>query len=173
MSKATKKTGERRRNAASRRRQTFLLEVVRGGLVPADGYTRSQLRAKGYKVGDHLLSTLHKPRNPKFHRLAHRLGTLVAENIEEFSGMDAHAVLKRLQVEGNIACDEFPAFLDIMGQRIKIAHRMPRSLSFADMDEGEFRQTFTAMCNVIARDYWADCTADQIELMAAAMPEAA
>lgn len=152
--------------------ERLLLTVAKGALVPADGYTAKRLLERGYRVGDNLLAELRKPRHPGFHRLAHRLGMLVAENIDDFTGMDGHAVLKRLQIEANVACDEVPLFLDLLGQKVKIAHRIPRSLSFASMDEGEFRETIRALSNYIAVEYWPDLTAQQIEELAEAMPEA-
>ena len=153
--------------------ERLLLTVAKGALVPGDGYTTKRLAERGYRIGDILLADLRKPRNPGFHRLAHQLGTLVANNIPEFDGLDGHQALKRLQVEGNIACDELPVFLTLLGQKIKVNQRIPRSLSFASMDEGEFRETLQAMCRFIAAEYWPAMTAEQIEEMAEMMPEAA
>lgn len=152
--------------------ERLLLTVAKGALVPGDGYTQKRLKERGYRVGDILLADLRKPRSPGFHRLAHRLGQLVAENIEDFAGLDGHKALKRLQIEGNIACDELPVFLTIFDQRIKVNQRIPRSLSWASMDEGEFRETIRALSNYIAVEYWPDLTAQQIEELAEAMPEA-
>lgn len=153
--------------------ERLLLTVAKGALIPGDGYTQKRLKERGYRVGDILLADLRKPRSPGFHRLAHRLGQLVAENIEEFAGLDGHQALKRLQVEGNIACDELPVFLTLFDQKIKVNQRIPRSLSFASMDEGDFRETLQAMCRFIAAEYWPDLTPEQIEEMAEAMPAAA
>lgn len=153
--------------------EKLLLRVERGSLVPADGYTQKRLRERGYRIGDTVLAELKKPRSPGFHRLAHRLGQLVAENIEDFAGMDGHSVLKALQIEANVACDTVPAWLEIMGQRLRVNQRIPRSLSWASMDEGEFRETIRALSNYVAETYWPDLTAEQIERLAEAMPEAA
>jgi hypothetical protein len=148
---------------------TYLLRVEKGALVPDRG-TAMQLRAKGYRIGDELSATLRKARSPGFHRLAHQFGALVADNIDAFEGLDGHKVLKRLQIEGNVACDEVPLNFPGVGP---CTYRVPRSLSFDNMDEGEFREVFTAMCRYVAKTYWHSCTADQIEAMASAMPEAA
>jgi hypothetical protein len=153
--------------------ERLLLEVAKGALVPGDVYTASRLRARGYRVGDVLLADLRKPRSPGFHRLAHRLGELVAENVEEFAGLNAHQALKRLQVEGNIECDELPVFLSLLGQKIKVNQRIPRSLSFASMDEGRFRETVQAFCRFIAAEYWPSLTPEAIEAMVDVMPESA
>ena len=155
----------------ARKPESHLLKVEQGALVPADEFTRRRLREKGYHKGDILLAILKKPRNPGFWRLAHRLGQAVADNVEEFAGLDAHHALKRLQVEGNIACDELPVFITLFDQKIKVNQRIPRSLSFASMDEGEFREVMQAFCRFIAAEYWPSLTPAQIELMAETMPE--
>ena len=150
--------------------QRLLLTVAKGALVPGDGYTQKRLKERGYRVGDILLADLRKPRHPGFHRLAHRLGQLVAENIEAFEGLDGHAALKRIQIEAGIGCDEIPLRLPVIGQ---ITYRVPRSLSYASMDQAEFEKTIRGMSEYIAREYWPDLTPEQIEQMAEAMPEAA
>ena len=154
----------------SKKPETFLLAVTKGALVPADGLTQERLRAKGYHSGDVLTATLRKPRNPGFHRKAHAFGDLVAQNIERFSGMNCHHVLKLVQYEGDIACERLMVNLKGFGM---VEVRVPRSLSFDSMDDGEFTEVFKAMCRHVSDNYWTDCTADQIEQMVECMPEAA
>jgi hypothetical protein len=154
----------------SKKPETFLLTVTKGALVPADGFTTERLRAKGYRSGDVLTATLRKPRNPPFHRLAHAFGALVSQNIERFSGANAHQVLKLVQYEADIACDRMMVNLKDFGM---VEVRQPRSLSFESMDDGEFTEVFKAMCKHVSEIYWHDCTPDEIAVMAEAMPEAA
>lgn len=193
------------RKAATKKPERLLFRVAEYGgncvLLPNDGYTAKRLRERAYRVGDILLADLRKPRHPGFHRLAHRLGTLVANNIEEFAGLDGHAVLKRLQVEGNIECEQVQvstrtvwaqvsaAILAIPGMAsiepaLRVVGSMlptkalvvtlhPRSLSYASMDEAEFKSVIRRICNYIAEAYWPSCTPEEIEDMAEAMPEAA
>ncbi|MDE2468113.1 MAG: hypothetical protein KGL35_05075, partial [Bradyrhizobium sp.] len=73
--------------------------------VAADTHAFRELTAK-HKAGELVFAEFTKPRNPRFHRLAHSLGALIADNIEAFAGVDSHAVLKRLQIEANVGCDE-------------------------------------------------------------------
>lgn len=152
------------------KQEKFLLRVQKGALIPADEYTRNRMREKGYSVDDVLSATLSKPRNVKFHRLAHAFGQLVADNIEAFEGLDGHQVLKRIQIEGNIGCDEIALNFPGVGP---CTYRVPKSLSFASMDDGEFREVYDAMCRYIAKHYWTDLSADQIAEMVECMPEAA
>ena len=148
----------------------YMMRVQKGALVPADRFTEQQLRAKGFHVGDIVSITVGKARNPRFHRLAHQLGALLVENLEQFEGLDAHRALKRLQVEANIACDEMAIYVPGVG---KCQHLTPRSLSFDSMDESEFRAVFAALCRHVARTYWPNLTPEKVEEMAELMPEAA
>lgn len=154
----------------SKPKESFLLAVSKGALVPADNYTAERLRAKGYRMGDVLRATLAKPRNPRFHRLAHAFGKLCAENIERFEGMDAHKVLKTIQYEADIACERMTVKLPGLGM---VEVRQTESLSFESMDEGRFREVYMAMCNHVSRAYWPGLTAEQVAEMAETMPEAA
>jgi len=172
--------------------EKIFFEVIRGGLVPADKYAESQLRDKKFKIGDIVGAVIRKLRNPKFNRLVHKLGLLCAQNIEEFSGMDGHAVIKRLQLEGNICCDEIAIkihgfefqvwkyvrpvvepILALIGFRINddgfMIARIPRSLSFESLDEAEFHDAAKQICRWIADKYWCDLSAEKIEEMAQLM----
>ena len=136
-----------------------------GCLVAATPSDSDALRAKRLAHGERVFAVIKKPRNPGFHRLAHAIGKLVAENIEAFDGMDAHRALKRLQIESGAACEE----IRIDGGFVC---RIPMSLAYDSLDEGEFREAMDAICKWIAKRYWPDCTPEQIEAMADAMVEA-
>lgn len=151
------------------RPEKFMMRVIRGGLQPADEYTRARLREKGYSVGDIVAARITKPRNPGFHRLAHQLGAMIAHNVESFTGLDAHAVLKRLQIEGNIACDEMAIIFPGIGPT---TYRQAKSLSFESMDEGEFHDVYRAMCRHVAATYWPSLDEDQVAEMAELFPGA-
>ena len=165
-----------------------------GAIVPADPYAASQMRERGFHTGDLLSCDFKKPRNPKFNRLVHRIGQLVAHHIEAFRGMDAHAAIKRLQWEGNIACEEvgvslalawrqfsrallalpntagIEAALKVIGallpSNVMLMMRTPRSLANAVMDEGEYQQVARALCRYTEESYWPSVSAAQIEAMA-------
>lgn len=140
-----------------------MMRVVKGGFSPADAYTAGLLRERRYKVGDIISIEASKPRNPGFHRLAHRIGSLCAANIDEFSGMGAHEVLKRIQLEARIGCDEVGYKLPGFGF---VTQFIPRSLSFESMSDEEFRKLVRAFCTHIAKEYWHSLSPDQVEEMA-------
>ncbi len=148
---------------AKRRRERIMMRVVKGGLAPADDYSTEALRARKYKVGDIVSAEVSKPRSPGFHRLAHRIGSLCAANIDAFTGMGAHEVLKRMQLEARIGCDEVGYKLPGYGY---VTQFVPRSLSFESMSEDEFRPIVKAFCDHIAREYWPSLTPEKIEEMA-------
>ena len=152
----------------NKRPERFLLRVVKGGFQPADGYTESRLREKGYRVNDVLLAALVKPRNPKFHRMMHVFGKMVADNIDEFSGMDAHSVIKRIQYEANVECDHIGVKVPNIGF---VEVRQPRSLSFASMDEGDCKETYRGLARYVAMEYWPDLSEARIAEMSEVMPD--
>ena len=137
--------------------------------VAADTHAFRELTAK-HKAGELVFAEFTKPRNPRFHRFAHSLGALIADNIEAFAGVDSHAVLKRLQIEANVGCDEIALNFPGVGP---CSYRVPRSLSYESMDESEFHGVIAAMCDYVSRKYWPGLTAAQIESMADAWVEAA
>jgi hypothetical protein len=144
--------------------------VVRaGGFDVVDPLARERLRERAYRAGDHVMLEIHKARNPKFNGFAHKFGEMLAQNIDAFSGMNSHAVLKRLQLEANVGCDEM-ALLGEFGQYL---HRIPRSLSFESMDEGEFNEVIGGMARHVVKRYWPGLTAEQVQRMAELVPNAA
>ncbi|SDY38179.1 hypothetical protein [Nitrosomonas sp. Nm58] len=150
-------------------KEKLMFKVTKGALVPADSYTSERLRVRRYRIGDLVAVIISKIRSPGFNRLAHRIGQLVVANIDDFHGMDAHDALKKIQLEGNIACDEM--MVDFGEGEVK--YRIPRSLSFESMEEGEFRQVAVKFCEYIANRYWPDLDPEQIEHMAQSFVEAA
>lgn len=137
--------------------------------VAADTHAFRELTAK-HKPGEMVFAEFTKPRNPGFHRLAHSLGALIADNIEAFTGLDPHAVLKRLQIEGNVGCDEIALNFPGVGP---CSYRVPRSMAYESMDESEFHGVIADMCEYVSRKYWTGLSAAQIEAMADAWVDAA
>ena len=148
------------------KREKIYLRVVKGSLVPADPVQAAKLRDRRYHMNDLVLADITKPRNPKFNKLVHQLGQLVVQNIDAFSCLDAHKAIKRLQIEGRIACDEIGVMVANFGMVIQF---IPRSLSFESMDESEYQEAAKGICRTIAERYWKDCSPEEIERMAECM----
>ena len=145
----------------------YALRVIKGGFAPADNYTAEQLRPN-VKIGDVVFAEIKHPRNYKFWRLAHQLGTLIKQNIEQFKHLNAHDVLKRIQLEGDIACDII--ILNMPGIGL-VKHRVAKSLAFDKMEEPEFKKVYGSFCKYIAENYWPDMEPEQIERMVEVMPD--
>lgn len=144
-------------------RERIMFRVERGALVPASELAVQALRKKGLKIGDHVSVDIRQSRNPGFHRLAHVLGEMLIENLETFAGLDAHAVLKRLQWESGIGCDEMAVSVPNLGM---VTVRTPQSLSFDTMDQGDFYAVYTGLCNHVRRTYWPALPEGEVERMA-------
>jgi hypothetical protein len=143
--------------------EVLMMRVIKGGLEPADEYTRFRLRERKYNLNDLVSITIKKLNNPKFNRLVHYIGVLCTENIDEFQGMDAHQVLKRLQIEGNIHCDAIGVAIPGIGIT---EYRYPLSLSFEDLDDGGRHEVALKFCRLISSRYWPNLTPEAIETMA-------
>lgn len=139
-----------------------------GALVPRGGVDRRIMREREYRNGDYLRAALSKPRNVKIHRMVHALGGLIADHIEDFTGMDSHAVIKRLQRESGIMCEEQE--IDIPGIG-KLVVKVAMSLAFDEMDESEFRTLWRGICDHTIKKYWPDMTEDGIDSMIDLMPQ--
>src|SRR5690554_1107907 len=156
------------------------LKAVKGGFVPADKASLKALSGAGIKVGATVLATLDAPHNPGFHRLAYKFAQVCRHNIDDFSGMSEHEVLKQLQLKTKMGCDavQVPlsdvwnhvseALVSVLGPQADVisdavrpylADTMvtgyrPRSLKFGEMSQNEFRLVFSAFCRHVSEEYW-------------------
>jgi hypothetical protein len=138
------------------------LRVVKGALVPADKSAHEQLRSRKFSTGDILSADLTKPRNPRFNRLVHNIGNLCMMNIPDFEGMGAHEIIKKIQLDGCIACEQKIIELPKIGRCMVTT---PKSLAFDVMDEGEFQLVSSAIFSYISRVYWPQLTPEGLEAL--------
>ena len=131
-----------------------------GALVPRYQCDLKEMRARKYCVGTELRVELKKPRNPKFHRLAHALGQLAVDHIEGFESLSAHDALKRLQRECGVQCESQELDLGPLG---KVPVSVPRSIAFDELDEGEFGELFAGVVLHIRKGYWPSLSEEAIE----------
>ena len=142
-----------------------------GCLVPAGPTDREVLRRKRLKVGARIRTTVSRERSYSQHKYAHKLGQFVEANVEGFEGQDPHEILKRLQVEAGAYCDHEQ--LQIPGYGGCLVRKVPRSLAFDEMEEGEFMQFVRLICNHIAATYLPGMSEAQVAEAIELMPEAA
>lgn len=162
-----------------------------GSLIPASNYARSLLQLRNYKDGQVVRADITKLVNPKFNRLVHKIGQLCIDHIDDFEGYsDAHAVVKRLQIECGAWCEEIgislgkfhymvgsvlqrPAFTKflrlcgiVVGDDGLLIMRVPKSLSFSEIDQENYVLAARQICRHISEVYWPTCTPEQVEAMA-------
>lgn len=140
-----------------------------GALVPRYACDLRAMRERKYVVGAELRAELKRPRNPAFHRLVHALGGMAVDQIDGFGDLDAHAAVKRLQREAGVACEEMMIDLGPLGQ---VPVKVPRSIAFDEMDDGEFSELFRGICRHIAATYWPGMSEDEIAQQAELMADA-
>ena len=149
--------------------EIIAMKVGRGTLTPLDPDAGNQLRSMGLGIGQTIYINVQDKRSAAMNRYLHAIAGICSDNISDFEGMDAHDVIKRVQVEGDICCKIIMARL-IPGMP-EIPIRMPQSINFKDMPEGKFRKLVDSFCDHIAQKYWPDLDAETIEKMAGAMPD--
>ncbi len=107
-----------------------------GALVPDHPIDRRSMRERKFNTGKQLRATLRQDRNPGFWRKAHVLGGWLADNVEDFSGLDMHAAIKKLQEKSGIGVEIEEFQVPEIG--LKGTRTVAASLNFSDMDEGDF-----------------------------------
>jgi hypothetical protein len=119
------------------------------------------MRERNFRNGDLVKMTVTKATDPHANRTLHALGKMCAENLDAFAGMEAHAVLKRLQVESGVHCE--PISVRIQGSDELAIANIPLSLSFDDTDDFEFRACAHGLAKYLVQRYWPQVSESWIE----------
>lgn len=136
-------------------------------LVPVSDLDRHLLKQRRVAIGKEYRVGVEQARNSKFHRLVHALGRLVSENVDAFAGLNCHAVIKRLQREAGVFCEEQEIEIPNLG---KLVVKVAQSIAFDCMDEADFKELYTAICRHVAATYWPGLDEQAVEAMAGLMP---
>lgn len=120
-------------------------------ILAAHPIDRKLMHERGYRRGDELRLEIKKPRNVKFHRLAHAVGALLVDNVEAFRHLGSHDALKQVQREAGVCCEAME--LDLGPVLGKVPVQVPRSIAFDEMDGAEFEQLFLGICDFIDQHY--------------------
>lgn len=121
-----------------------------GALVPAHPIDARLLKERKFHVDREVRGELKQPRNAKFHRLAHAVGNLLVENVDAFASLSGHDALKHVQREAGVCCDTMDIDLGTLG---RVPVKVPRSIAFDEMEEGEFVQFFEGVTAYIGEHY--------------------
>jgi hypothetical protein len=119
-------------------------------LVAATQWDQAACRARGYKAKQLVRAALKRPRNPKFHAMAHALGALMVAHCEGYEEMDAHDALKKMQRESGVCCEEMEIDLGPLGI---MTAKQARSIAFDEMDEAEFSTLVHGICQHLRDKY--------------------
>lgn len=170
MTKTTKKP--------TRKPEVFMYRIVNehGGMQPADRFSYERMLDKNYRKGDLCAITVRKPRALWQHKKAHILGRMVGENIPSFEifvnkrtgRADGHKVLKRLQIESGVACESMMIMVPNVGM---VESRIPITMAFDSMDQGDFEEFYSQICEHVSKVYWPGLTKEKIEEMERLMPD--
>ncbi len=96
---------------------------------------------KKIKIGEVVKAEITKPRNVKFHRKFMALMQLVFENQTQY------AVFEDLLIEVKLKTGHYTEHITTNGVLIYV----PKSISFASMDEYEFNDFYTKALNILGK----------------------
>lgn len=168
------KKGVRKKNTSP---WAYAIVQADGSFRAADDESRAMLRTKGFKRLQRVRFKVEQERDYLQWRKAHALGSLIAQNVEDFAEfarengkVDAHGALKKLQRLSGIECEQLA--MDVPGIGTLTVNQ-PRSLAFDELDEVRFQAAYAGFCAYLIRTAWPDLEAHQIEEMASLVGMAA
>ena len=118
-----------------------------GCLRPANLIDQRLLKERKFYLGREVRAELKAPREAWKHRLIHKIGGLLVDNVDEFAECGSHEAIKRVQRKSGVCCEE----RDIPGTDLVI--REAQSLAFDEMEHDEFERLFTGITQYIGDNY--------------------
>lgn len=118
--------------------------------VPDGPANKAICNARKYTAGSSVRMLIQKPRNGEFHKLAHAVGTVLHENVPGFEQLKAHAALKKVQQLAGVCCDIMMIDLGMLGVH---PVKVPRSIAYDEMEDGEFHELFEGVTSYIDEHY--------------------
>lgn len=151
--------------------------VEYAAFVPSHPIDQRLCRERGYRIGHEYRAEIKQARVSWKHRLIHKIGTLMVENVEGWEQLNSHDAVKRLQLEAGVCCEQaeidarpvIAAVLAVVdtavGRRTfkKLSKLLPiietvpvksaESLAFDDMEQDRFEQLFDGITEHIGKHY--------------------
>lgn len=148
-----------------------------GCFVPSHPIDQRLAKERGYRVGHEYRAEIKQARVSWQHRLIHKIGTLMVENVEGWEQLNSHDAVKQLQLESGVCCEQAEidarpviaavlAFVQtIVGKRTfaKLSKMLPaietvpvrqaESLSYDEMEQDRFEQLFDGITEHIGKHY--------------------
>ncbi|EWC39572.1 hypothetical protein [Stutzerimonas stutzeri] len=135
----------------------------RAAFVAASEADASLMAERGFKLNAKVRADIKQPRNERFNRLVHGLGRVLAQNIDRFAGMQAHAAIKELQAESGVYCDREEFDIPGLG---RLSRQVPQSLAFDSMGEEAFQDFWRQCCAYLVKTDWPTLTEERLTEMA-------
>lgn len=132
-----------------------------GHLVPADDDAREYVRHM--KTGEHVLCSMHFPRNPKFHRKFFAMLKFAFDHWTPprmFGGQVVVRDFDSFRKQLIIAAGYHRTIWMIDGERVQLE---ARSIAWAKMDEQEFERLYEAVVRVLSEGYLPGVTVDVMQ----------
>jgi hypothetical protein len=126
-----------------------------GALVPSHPVDQRLMKDRKFHVNREVRADLKAPRIVWQHRLLHKIGQLLVDEVEEFRDLSSHEAIKRVQRASGVCCDEH----EIPGTGITI--REAQSLAFDEMESDEFEHLFVGVTQYIG-DHYAHVMLDEV-----------
>jgi len=121
-----------------------------GCLVPAHEVDARLLRERKFHTGREVRAELKQPREEWQHRLIHKIGQLMVDNVEGWEQMGSHDAVKRLQRESGTCCEEMEMDIPGLGRLMVM---QAESLSFDEMEQDRFQILFDGITEHIGKRY--------------------
>ncbi|WP_313211534.1 hypothetical protein [Stenotrophomonas sp.] len=121
-----------------------------GALVPVHDVDARLLRERKFHTGREVRAELKQPREAWQHRLIHKIGPLVVDNVEGWEQITSHDAVKRLQRESGTCCEEIEIEVPGVG---RLMVKQAESLSFDEMEQDRFQVLFDGITQHIGNSY--------------------
>lgn len=108
------------------------------------------MKERGYRQGDEVRVEIKKARAVWQHRLIHKIGQLMVDNVEGWEQLGSHDAVKRLQRESGVCCEEMEVDIPGVG---RLMVKQAESLAFDEMEQDRFEQLFDGITEHIGNKY--------------------
>lgn len=119
-------------------------------ILAAHPIDRRLMKERGFKAGDEVRVEVKQKRVEWQHRLIHKIGVLMVDNVEGWEQLTSHDAVKRLQRESGTCCEEMEVDIPGVG---RLMVKQAESLAFDEMEQDRFEQLFDGITEHIGKNY--------------------
>ena len=133
--------------------EIYVTKHLSGGLYPANQQAADYM--KGIKANETLRAMISKPRNYEFHKKFFALLQLVYDN----TGCEKYDNFEAFRAEVTMRAGKFTEHVHLSGA----ISFVPKSISFASMDQVEFEGLYSKAVNVILKHFLPKTNPEKLE----------